>query len=193
MAGVFLTQSTKSSGNAFQTYLKQPSYYNRTQNHPSFTGWWAGNKCVCFSPHSHLHLTMVVVATEATSWAENSMHTCIECGEGDSAIQWEVGLEATWTRVSCACWPPIWRRQSCHATLIWWYFSWANLNSALDENPGNRQKHHCSECIPGKLNQASQATIETRVEKQQEKKKKQNPEVTAPHTPMLSHELKTEN
>lgn len=83
------------SGNAFQTYLKQPSYYSCTQNHPSFTGWWAGNKCVCFSPRSHLHLTMVVVATEATSWAENSMHTCIECGEGDSAIQWEVGLEAT--------------------------------------------------------------------------------------------------
>lgn len=84
-------------------------------------------------------------------------------------------------------------KTSGHITLICRYFSCANLNSELDENPGNRQKYHCSECIPGKLNQASQATIETRVEKQEEKKKKQNSEVTAPHTPMLSHELKTEN
>lgn len=52
-------------------------------------------------------------------------------------------------------------KAGCHFTLTCSYFSWANLNSELVENPGNRQiqKHHCSECIPGKLNQTNQVTI----------------------------------
>lgn len=81
-------------------------------------------------------------------------------------------------------------KTSCHATLIWSYFSWANLNSELDESPGNWPKHHCS---PGKLNQTSQATVKwTIVEKQNKTTTTQN-SITAPNTQMLSYELKTDN